>query len=96
MGGGAPEVQGDWLRGVLLHDGSGGPGPVAEEDCRPHNQHRSRQPRETRAGQHSHHSLVVNCIGRRIQLTAPVLLTLDIECSRGVGRMKDESDHLLF
>ena len=44
VGGGAPEIQGDWLRGVLLHDCRGGPGPVAEEDRRPHNQHRPRQP----------------------------------------------------
>ena len=59
MGGGAPEVQGDWLRGVLLHDRGGGPGPVAEEDRRPHNQHRPRQPRETRAGRESrNYSLV--------------------------------------
>ena len=38
VGGRAPEVQGDRLRGVLLHDRGGGSGPVAEEDRRPHNQ----------------------------------------------------------
>ena len=67
VGGGAPEVQGDWLRGVLLHDRGGGPGPVAEEDRRPHNQHRPRQPRETRTGSRNY-SIVREIQPRSIKL----------------------------
>ena len=51
MGGGATQTEGHRLRGVLLHDGRGGPGPVAEEDCGAHHQHRPRQSGATRPGQ---------------------------------------------
>ena len=51
MGGGATQTEGHRLRGVLLHDGRGGPGPVAEEDRGSHHQHRSRQPGAARSGQ---------------------------------------------
>ena len=46
----APPVQGDWLRGILLHDRRGGSGPVGEEDCRHDNLHRPAEPRETCTG----------------------------------------------
>ena len=51
VGGRATQTEGHRLRGVLLHDGRGGPGPVAEEDGGAHHQHRPRQLGATRSGQ---------------------------------------------
>ena len=53
VGGSATQTEGHRLRGVLLHDGRGGPGPVAEEDRGAHHQHRPRQPGAALAGQSS-------------------------------------------
>ena len=50
VGGGATEVSGDRIRGVLQHDRRGGPGSVGEEDRGTHHQHRPGQPGETRPG----------------------------------------------
>ena len=44
VGGSAAKVEGDRIRGVLQHDRGGGLGPVAAQDCRPHNFHRLGQP----------------------------------------------------
>ena len=51
VGGRPTQTEGHRLRGVLLHDGRGGPGPVAEEDGGPHHQHRPRQLGAARSGQ---------------------------------------------
>ena len=52
VGGRATEAEGDWIRGVLLHDGRGGPRSVAEEDRRSDNQPRPGQPGEAGSGQY--------------------------------------------
>ena len=53
VGGRAPQTEGHRLRGLLLHDGRGGPGPVAEEDGGAHHQHRPRQLGAALSGQSS-------------------------------------------
>ena len=53
VGGRPTQTEGHRLRGVLLHDGRGGPGPVAEEDSGSHHQHRPRQLGAARSGQSS-------------------------------------------